>query len=170
MRKLRLIGSLVGSALVLGAWASPTLATTTAHRSVIGIHCPDETVWVDADALNGQKVQVTAFDQTHPGKDCYLIDSSGNVIFNPGGVAELGSPREVLVLELNYARVKEAGRAETHGCSWGSGDAPCNSCSFNTGRCHDGYTPEPRAPAEQPGPGDRLDRVWHLHGFGFMDE
>jgi hypothetical protein len=85
MKNLRLIGLLLGISmlLVLAAGALPAFAATIAHSSTIGIACPGETTYVDANAFAGQKTEVTAFYKA-TGKVCRLIDGqTGAVLFDP---------------------------------------------------------------------------------------
>jgi spermidine/putrescine-binding protein len=84
MKKLRLLGLLLGMAMLVAVWALPALAgTTTAHSSTINVVCSGSGFTVDANAFQGQKTEVTAFYKA-TGIVCRLFDgASGALLFDP---------------------------------------------------------------------------------------
>ena len=85
MKKLRLIGLLLGTAmlLVLAAGALPAFAGTTAHSSTINVVCSSSGFTVDTNAFEGQKTEVTAFYKA-TGIVCRLFDgASGALLYDP---------------------------------------------------------------------------------------
>lgn len=77
------VGLVVGVALTVAMTASPSSAVTTRHSSTVDVVCSSSGFAVDANALQGQIQEVTAFYEAS-GIVCRLYDGeSGELLYDP---------------------------------------------------------------------------------------